>query len=187
MGLALEPLARGQQEAQVDQHQDGGGGEPLQAVGDGAEIAFRVQLAHQLVEGRRGGVAEGAGGLGDDAVQLGPVTHQLIGEGAGVVGHHIGGQAQEDDGHKDRHRQGGLGGKLQFFVQHPGEAVDHHHQEEGQGQGGQDAAQPQEGGAGHHHGDDHQGVARGGGSEVQIGDHRPFRSGLGGRPPASLR
>ena len=152
-GLALEALPRGKQEAQIDHHKEGRGGEPLHRLGDLADIGGRVELLDQLGHRRRHRDAEGAGQMRDHRVQLRRIAVELAKEAAGVGGHHEGRQAEQHHRNDDGQRHGGDGRELQPAPQYAREGIDHDHQEERQRQRRQDGAQPIDGRAGDHDGD----------------------------------
>ncbi len=160
--LARETVARGDQEAEVDQDEDTVLGNVLQAGGERADIGPGVEARQELVERRGHGDADRGRHPHHGGVQLGPVSDQVADEAAGVVDHEIHGQPEQRDRHDQGHGHGGLVREARDAVlEHPRQAVDQHHQEDRQDQRRQDSAHPPDGGAADHDGDHHQGVAHG--------------------------
>ena len=142
--LALEGVPRGEQEAQIDQHQHGAGGEALQGLGDDAQVGRRVELADDLFHGWARACRHGGRAGGDQGVELGDIADELADELGRVVRR------------RRRRREGEHGGRM-MIADHaaapggrtrrrrrisPREAVDHHRQEDRQQQRRDDRAHP---------------------------------------------
>ncbi len=150
--LAFESVPRGDQEAEVDQHEQGVGQHVLNAGRHGHQVAGGIELVDQLVQLGRGLQAEGVGQAGDSGLQPRRGVHQLEHETGPVVGDEQDGQGKhrQRDGH--RHRHGGHARKPRnALLQQLRQAVDQDHQEQRQDQRRQDAPKPQHGGSGRHH------------------------------------
>ena len=144
-----EAGARGHQEAEIDQHEQGGAGHRLEHGGGAAEIGRLLEPAEQLVEGRRHLQVQHRGGLGDQGVDPGVQLGAVGGEAREAVRDHPGG-AQEDADDQDQRRRHGrrLGDERRQPAHAAREAVDHHQQEGGERQRADDVAQPVQPGAG---------------------------------------
>ncbi len=100
LGLAAETAARGQQEAEIDQDEQEVGDQPLQGLGHPAGVLGRVQLARQVLDGRRGMDMQPVGHVGDDGVQPRGVGHQLTDKAGGVAGDQQHRHAETGDRHQ---------------------------------------------------------------------------------------
>ncbi len=154
--LGLEAAARDQEEDQVDEDEHRARGEVLQGPGDAGQVVGQVHLGQDLADGRRRLHAELQADALHQVVELRRIGDQLRQEARSVDRHLIGGQGEDQGGQHQRHPQrGAFGQKADAVLHHPRQSVDDHHQEQGQGQGGQDGAQPPHHRADHHRRDDH--------------------------------
>ena len=117
-------------------------------------------LGQELVDGGREAHAQLLAQALDQTVDLWRDPQQLGQEGRGVGRHLIGGDGEDQGGQSQRQAEARLAGdEAKPVLQDPGQPIDDDHQEEGDGQGRQDGAQPPDDHADHHRGDDHGGRA----------------------------
>ncbi len=108
--LAIEPVPRGDQESDVDQHEHRVGQDALDALGDAAEVLGRIERAQGFGDCGRRLQTEPRSQRHHLGVQPRAVVDQLADEAAGVVDQEVDGQAEQDHGHDHRHGCGGVGG-----------------------------------------------------------------------------